>query len=907
MSVRIALTVFLIVSFCFATAKLGVHADQCVETLNQGLCTVETEESSIRPSYCKHSNPFVVPFTLSDLDFGGKSQEIPQCFDPGNGMPSNDSNADCQVVRAISAAEFGPFEIKDASLNTTEYVFVRYALFGMKSGALYAVDFNQNLLFPLTSSGIASSGIKQLISAVLQPANSTLGKMEAYVVSVDDNDNLNLYYTDARVDGGQFHVLEKVAKIQPYETIDNIQSVQIGATIWLTVLVSFPGSPKKELRFTRLESGAHVVQNEFKYSITLSRVNVDLSFEIFQHVYNMSTSDTQSFYISDSRSSSGASHAPKRFLLKIQSDKRISIINFVQNDVSLDFTAYQTLDQYLMFSVAFDSPIVITTSAIITEQVRRLNFSKDSSNCASSVPLPKSQSVHLAVTTFNTVTLESKLIIRNLLEFSKFESVEQITSVPVNKRTVECSIQDGFYQEKSQCVKSNQYIVDLPSKAIQTNARFMDMPVNLKDADVNTVVSLQNVCTVVAGGLNMLNPGFNMDSYNSCLDRLATAKCKTDLIVQYATMSNTTSQITNDYLLHNLFITIDTNMVLIYGVQPLFCDPFSSDLLIKEFNNIPLMGKPVTTFISENGQHYFIGVTRKKWEIDSMNKYFEICEKLKQDPENIFLKSYTESCIKQPPSKVDINTFGFYMSSCFPGLHCPSLSTNTILSVNPRYYTLRPNYLLKCPPGSFCLMGVRQPCPEGFVCGEPMMMRPQLCRNTSYNCFAQGLSSPMVPSKGLVSVAPYYPSLPISAGLYVERRGEIDSTIMKCQAGYYCPLARAIDIPTLGNETVDVLKCPANTYCSSPTVTTPTICKCNLTYCSYCPAGSVVENPCPTGYYCTRPDTIKECRNTQYCPEGSSIPLICPAGHYCSTPKNKTLCPAGNFCPVGSVIPISCG
>jgi len=158
-----------------------------------------------------------------------------------------------------------------------------------------------------------------------------------------------------------------------------------------------------------------------------------------------------------------------------------------------------------------------------------------------------------------------------------------------------------------------------------------------------------------------------------------------------------------------------------------------------------------------------------------------------------------------------------------------------------------------------------------------------------------------------VTLAPYFPTVPVGPGFYVERHNEIDLTIKKCSDGFYCPLARAIDLPTFGNETTEALLCPASTVCTESSVVTPTVCFCNYTQCSYCPSGTSDEIPCPAGYYCVGSSSIKECKKTQYCPEGSTLPSACPAGYFCETPSTKSICPRGYFCPTGCVRPHPCG
>ena len=146
---------------------------QCSGTL-QDICSGSVA-GIIHPSYCNHTNPFVVPFPFSDLDFEAETFEPPYCFDPITGLPSNDvATSECEIVKAISAAEFGPFAFVDPKTGHNVTGGVRYTLFGMRSGTLYAVNFNTNELIPLKTFGFNGSSIKKLISVVLAP-QKTMG------------------------------------------------------------------------------------------------------------------------------------------------------------------------------------------------------------------------------------------------------------------------------------------------------------------------------------------------------------------------------------------------------------------------------------------------------------------------------------------------------------------------------------------------------------------------------------------------------------------------------------------------------------------------------------------------------------------------------------------------------------
>jgi hypothetical protein len=111
---------------------------------------------------------------------------------------------------------------------------------------------------------------------------------------------------------------------------------------------------------------------------------------------------------------------------------------------------------------------------------------------------------------------------------------------------------------------------------------------------------------------------------------------------------------------HNLF-AVHENEVSIFGAQFKLNEKYQ--LLIEPFNNIPFHSGMQDFQITPNGQHMFITFSRKKWEINSIERYGEICKILDRDPKNPFLIFYNEICNQQLPRHMDVNLFGHYVSS----------------------------------------------------------------------------------------------------------------------------------------------------------------------------------------------------------------------------------------------------
>ncbi|KAG2389631.1 hypothetical protein C9374_014191 [Naegleria lovaniensis] len=911
----------------------------------QDICVKSNDISStsIRPSYCQYINPYVVPYPFSDHDFNTMELD-PDCFDSETGKPSDDlQRAECITVQAISSAEFGPFYVsvhnnQSNETNRSEFISKRYSLFGMNTGEIYAIDFNSNELYPFLTVNQTSSkdphevqndSISKLDAFVLGVNNTA-----AYVVSADKQQFMRIFYVDIMnpVMNSKLCKREQVGG-----RIEDFKSVKVGEDLYLVTLISHEDDEDsqkyhnkiKTLKFSKLGLDCLLEMNAFEYTLDLSGMDSsELNFYTFTQSMNNTERLSPSIYVRDTQ-------MMERNLIVLQTPKTIHIVNFVESNAVIEIGANTSLS-YLMFSLnaeMIENDFYISSSAVMTEELRRIDFSDNTTNtCTLSddEKLFPSQEVHLLVTLYSN-TLKSnfsKLVVRNLPEFASFVPSQDFnrTLSPVSRNDeLNCDISNGYYFDSilETCSQAHEYLIELPSKALQIHSRFIDLPQAVKDylteaskqsseQSEKIQQAIQFICLAVAGG-DVMNPTkpFNVNQYLQCMETITNRTLELQCQAQAfgALGKDSLKEIMNDYLQYNVFIALDNNAVLIYGIQQRFCDRISKELIVKPFNQFQLIGKPIHTYISSNGQHIFISITRKKWEIESLKRYQEICNILENDPDHVFLKDYRTSCIKSPPKPININTFGFYISSCFPGMYCPSLTKNEMYSVQDRFYTERPNALLPCPIGSFCTLGSKHECPYGFICDEVKMNLPKPCTDNHYNCAFNGLTEPQAPQKGLITLAPYFPEIPIGPGLYVERTSDIDLTIKHCNKGDYCPLARAIDVGSMFDpiETTTLLECPQGTFCENSLVMTPEICFCNATFCTYCPNGSYIERACPAGFYCLGPSNIKTCKLTQYCPEGTFIPQTCEAGYYCENPKVRKICPKGHFCPSGTVRPHPCG
>lgn len=88
-----------------------------------------------------------------------------------------------------------------------------------------------------------------------------------------------------------------------------------------------------------------------------------------------------------------------------------------------------------------------------------------------------------------------------------------------------------------------------------------------------------------------------------------------------------------------------------------------------------LLGSVIDLHVSENSQHLFTAITRKRWELNSVQRNKQICEELKKNPNNIYLQSYAQTCNIVNTVQIDFNLFGQYTSSCFPFTYVEKLNS----------------------------------------------------------------------------------------------------------------------------------------------------------------------------------------------------------------------------------------
>ncbi|XP_069004490.1 multiple epidermal growth factor-like domains protein 6, partial [Embiotoca jacksoni] len=240
--------------------------------------------------------------------------------------------------------------------------------------------------------------------------------------------------------------------------------------------------------------------------------------------------------------------------------------------------------------------------------------------------------------------------------------------------------------------------------------------------------------------------------------------------------------------------------------------------------------------------------------------------------------------------------------TCIKGTMCSSSATQEPSTCPAGYFCPAGTALPQaCPLGTFSnqtgahSLSVCTPCPSGVYCGSYGASAPQgLCLQ---GYFCQG---------GAVAPTPQNSD-------HLPRNGP-------CPVGHFCPAGCLSPSPcplgsirnTTGGVSMECCSaCPAGHYCSTEGLSKP-------------------SGPCAAGFYCpfdfssTTPYAFL-CPKGHYCPEGSALALPCPTGEYQPNPGSDRCipcrpgfyceeaivgepwpCPPHSFCPAGTMVPQPC-
>ncbi|XP_023275672.1 uncharacterized protein LOC111665041 [Seriola lalandi dorsalis] len=272
---------------------------------------------------------------------------------------------------------------------------------------------------------------------------------------------------------------------------------------------------------------------------------------------------------------------------------------------------------------------------------------------------------------------------------------------------------------------------------------------------------------------------------------------------------------------------------------------------------------------------------------------------------------------------------------CPAGHSCPVGSASE-MPCEPGTYSPAPGAArcIICPKGTMCSFSATQEpsiCPAGHFCPSGTAL-PQPCPLGTFNNQngAHSLSA-CTPCPSGVYCGSYGASVPQGS----------------CLEGYFCQGGAMGPTPHYSDNFPRNGPCPVGHYCPAGCLT-PVQCPlgsirkttggASIESCSACPAGHYCSTeglanpsgPCAAGFYCpfdfssTTPYVFL-CPKGHYCPEGSALALPCPTGEYQPNPGSNSCipcrpgfyceeaivgepwpCPPHSFCPAGTMVPQPC-
>ncbi|KAF7667132.1 hypothetical protein LDENG_00078000 [Lucifuga dentata] len=256
---------------------------------------------------------------------------------------------------------------------------------------------------------------------------------------------------------------------------------------------------------------------------------------------------------------------------------------------------------------------------------------------------------------------------------------------------------------------------------------------------------------------------------------------------------------------------------------------------------------------------------------------------------------------------------------CPAGHSCPVGSANEV-PCEPGTYNPAPGaaHCIICPNGTMCSASATQEpsiCPAGTLSNQTGAHSPSVCTAcpSGVYCSSNGASAPQgLCLQGYFCHGGAQEPTPQSSDNF-PRNGP-------CPVGHYCTEGCLFPIPcpvgsirnTTGGFSMESCSaCPAGHYCSTEGLANP-------------------SGPCAAGFYCpfdfssTTPYAFL-CPKGHYCPEGSPLALPCPTGEYQPNPGSESCipcrpgfyceeaivgdpwqCPPHSFCPTGTMVPQPC-
>ncbi|KAG2393483.1 hypothetical protein C9374_007014 [Naegleria lovaniensis] len=603
-----------------------------------------------------------------------------------------------------------------------------------------------------------------------------------------------------------------------------------------------------------------------------------------------------------------------RALITIQTDKQVRIFEFSDNSESMaiDFTKNDLLSTF------YSAPdfTKITYARLISETVRR-PLSLDRFSTCSNIEFPLSQNMFLALGLTQNYDGPDNIIytmlIHHIHEFSSYNFVKSSSGQTntVNRPENFACKPTEYVDRNGACASNIESYTRFDNEIISIDSKFMDINETINEVDAYDPGGHLNAPVLCE--LSYMGPNTPPDK-EKCRSMAESVACEIDIFNGGLGDVANLYSFFYSYWQETIFVTKSNSDIEIHAMA-LDLDPTDTQayVTLTKLNRFKVLGNIIDLHVSSNNLHMFISVSRQRWEIDALKRYALVCDALAKNPDDLFLKAFKDKCELIPPIPINENQFALVTSACIKGSLCSSFSKHLIRSTSSKgTFVYRSVAEIPCIIGSYCVSGIRIPCPLGYICPDFGMVAPQKC-NANYGyqtCYSDSLDTAYTCPNGTLCTTDYLIPIPASPGHFVKKTDYGQGIVVidgleKCSEGDYCNLAREA-ITTPMNGSLSILLCPADTYCVNASILEPSLCSYTNNSMDYCPPGSVSKSLCPAGYYCANPNSIKPCSQTQYCPEGSFTYQLCPEGYYCPNASAKIGCPAGYFCRQGSIEPSPC-
>ncbi|KAL9658626.1 hypothetical protein ABK040_006162 [Willaertia magna] len=952
-------------------------------TFNQTMCNKFLTNSSttdlfgndywIQPSWCKEINPFAtVPFLFSDITFpewmnaelgtvcesivnngpeNGPETVLTTVFQDNTkpfGRKNNNNSTvktgpldKCKYIARISTIELKPISYFNHLTNQTDLFYPRYIFFGLVTGQIVSIHFNNNKLLTLLGQTPDNSTIKLM---------DTFGKEnEGFLVTTSYNDFVTIFYGKSSLNFTMKYCNSfpkrkdfTILQIKLFSHILNDDTKE--ENVYLAIFYFHIIDKFYDLRIYKLNNCNLYNNNDYNNDYNNENDWLEQNYEIYPpwyySDYNFNTNNKENNYkntnkeqeqylmvnfnifrqvgnFSDTLTIDSAYSS--RTLLLIYCYNQVRIIEFVPTTINKynNYKDYNKIDynNKETYIIDFDDNLfnnstfyfaqkgeIITAANIMGEHLRRINM--NTSYCEN-IDANQSQSLYLLLTiNYKNNTILKIISLPEFENYNFFNDLNRNLFNPTNRNLImdHCDIEFGFYFniKTNQCEKYYEYSFSLfkeITKIRQIKTRFMNLPEEYNKylpLLLSTTLDAQDFCNLISFN--------NPTLFKTCISMYNTTHCGLDLLKNLG--GNILENILKTNWMHQIYISTSDRKVLVFGLQQKLCT--QQQVVLEKFNEINFIGDIEDLDLSLNGQHMFVTISRERWELQSIKRYEEICKELINNPDDPFLKPFSFQCKEQPARPIDLNQYGQYTSNCFSGIYCGSLNSVKIEKVPNGKFTLRPNAVNNCEKNYFCINGVKTKCPIGFSCPYEGMVKPIPCSSDKLLLSSLSSSFGSVPDVGMGysskikdnnernSWSPYV----LNSTCYGEGLNEgincPDGTL--CIAPYFPPL------PVSPGYFVDNYK---------------NIKECKIG--EYCNLGRFIENDlnltsleCPEQTYCTSPYVmepelcIPNASQSLYCPPGSTTRHVCPAGFYCLSPKEIAECRRTQYCPNGTFVPLPC-